>query len=129
MEILYRITAKEPQVQMIEEKILHLTPDQQREVEDFIDFLMTRDSTSTRNTINNESCDNMRGGQGRGRKTAPMIFAEERPVADRIDQDILPDYPEYGGSGSIGKSREPERRIVIPRRNEKEPGKLLDWID
>jgi len=58
-----------------------------------------------------------------------MIFADERPVAGHMDQDILPDYPEYGGSETFGKTREPERRVVIPRRVEKEPGKLLDWID
>ena len=29
---------------MIEDKISRLTPEQQREVEDFIDFLITRDS-------------------------------------------------------------------------------------
>jgi hypothetical protein len=114
---------------MIEEKIFRLTPDQQREVEDFIDFLIARDSNATHNTINNVSCDNLQGIRDDVKKNAPMIFAEERPVADRIDQDILPDYPEYGGSGSIGKLREPERRIVIPRRTDKEPGKLLDWID
>ncbi len=114
---------------MIEEKILHLTPDQQREVEDFIDFLITRDSASARFTDKHDRSDNIVEIRERTVKQAPMIFAEERPVADGINQDILPDYPEYGESGSIGTSREPARRIVAPRRNEKEPGKLLDWID
>ena len=114
---------------MIVDKISRLTPEQQREVEDFIDFLITRDSNTPISTYNHESGDNFSGIRDDMIQPSPMIFAEERPVAGHIDQDILPDYPEYGGSGSIGKSREPERRIVAPRRVEKEPGKLLDWID
>jgi len=116
-------------MEMIEEKISRLNPDQQREVEDFIDFLITRDSNATRCANNHESCDNVHEMRDTVTQPSPMIFAEERPVAGNIDQDILPDYPEYGGPGTIGKNREPERRIVVPRRVEKEPGKLLDWID
>ncbi|MEI6292735.1 MAG: hypothetical protein WCP36_03570 [Methanomicrobiales archaeon] len=114
---------------MIEEKISRLTPDQQREVEDFIDFLITRDANTVHCTNNQDSYNNFNEIREDVPPPAPMIFAEERPVAGHLDQDILPDYPEYGGSETIGKAREPERRIVVPRRVEKEPGKLLDWID
>lgn len=110
---------------MIVDKLSRLTPEQQREVEDFLDFLINRDSNSPVDSSGNFS-------PARGddmAQPAPMIFADERPVAYHTDQDILPDYPEYGGSGATGKTREPERRIVIPRRVEKEPGKLVDWID
>ncbi|MEI6839744.1 MAG: hypothetical protein WCK53_00625 [Methanomicrobiales archaeon] len=114
---------------MIEEKISHLTPDQQREIEDFIDFLIARDSNATQGVHNHESSGNYSGIEDNATQLAPMIFAEDRPVAGHSDQDILPDYPEYGGPETIGKTQEPERRIVIPRRTEREPGKLLDWID
>ena len=114
---------------MIVDKISRLTPEQQREVEDFIDFLITRDSNIPHSIGNHESSDNFSGIREDMRPPTPMIFAEERPVAGRIDQDILPDYPEYGGTGTIGKIQETEKRIVIPRRVEKEPGRLLDWID
>jgi hypothetical protein len=115
---------------MIVDKLSRLTPEQQREVEDFIDFLITRDSNIPVSTYNNDSSGNFSPAHRNDTtQPSPMIFAEERPVACHIDQDILPDYPEYGGSGAIGKTREPERRIVIPRRVEKEPGKLVDWID
>ncbi len=115
---------------MIVDKLSRLTPEQQREVEDFIDFLITRDSNTPVSTCNHDRSGNFSPApRDDMTQPAPMIFAEERPVAGHIDQDILPDYPEYGGSGTIGKTREPERRIVIPRRVEKEPGKLVDWID
>ena len=114
---------------MMEDKISRLTPDQQREVEDFIDFLITRDENTTHYTNNIGSCDHFHETGGDVTPPAPLIFAEERPVAGRTDQDILPDYPEYGGAETVGKPREPERRIIVPRRVEKEPGKLLDWID
>jgi hypothetical protein len=116
-------------MEMIEDKISRLTPDQQREVEDFIDFLITRDSNVTHSIQNHEKGDNYSGIRNDVTQPAPMIFAEERPVAGRNDQDILPDYPEYGGYGAIGETRKPERNIIIPRRVEKEPGRLLDWID
>ena len=114
---------------MIEEKISRLTPDQQREIEDFIDFLIARDSNATQGIHNHESSGNYSGIGNNATQPAPMIFAEDRPVAGRSDQDILPEYPEYGEPKIIGKTRESERRIVIPRRTEREPGKLLDWID
>lgn len=114
---------------MIEEKISRLSPDQQREIEDFIDFLIARDSNAIQGVHNHESSGNYSGIGDNATQPAPMIFAEDRPVAGRSDQDILPDYPEYGGPETIGRTREPERRIVIPRRTEREPGKLLDWID
>lgn len=114
---------------MIEDKIVRLTPDQQREVEDFIDFLITRDSNTTHSANDIGSCNDFHEIREVIPTPAPMIFAEERPVVGRIDQDILPDYPEYGGPETIGKTREPERRIVVPRRTDKEPNRLLDWID
>ena len=114
---------------MIEEKLSRLTTDQQREVEDFIDFLIARDSNSTINIHNHENGGTFTRVREDLPQPAPMIFADERPVAGRIDQDILPDYPEYRNGETIGKVQEPERRIVIPRRAEKEPGRLLDWID
>ena len=116
-------------MEMIEDKISRLTPEQQREVEDFIDFLITRDSSIPHSTGNHENGINFSGTRDNVIQPAHVIFAEERPVAGRIDQDILPDYPEYGESGSIGNSRELERRIFIPLMTEKKPGKLLDWID
>jgi hypothetical protein len=114
---------------MIEDKLSRLTPDQQREVEDFIDFLITRDANTARSTNIHENYNNFNEIREEVPSPAPMIFANERPVTGHLDQDILPDYPEYGGSETTGKTRELERRIIIPRRVEKEPGKLLDWID
>jgi hypothetical protein len=114
---------------MIEDKISRLTPDQQREVEDFIDFLISRDSNTTHFTNDIGSANDFHEIRDIVPNSTPMIFAEERPVADRMDQDILPDYPEYGGPGTLEKTREPKRRIVVPRRTEKEPNRLLDWID
>ncbi len=109
-------------MEMIQDKISRLTPYQQREVEDFIDFLIARDSITTGSIHNHEDRDEVT-------RPAPVIFAEERPVTVSIDQDILPDYPEYTGAGTICKKYEPERQVEVPRRVEKEPGKLLDWID
>jgi hypothetical protein len=116
-------------MEMIVDKLARLTPEQQREVEDFIDFLITRDSNIPIKTFSHENEGNYSGITDNVAQPTPMIFADERSVVSHVDQDILPDYPEYGGSGSICKTREPERRIVVPRRVEKEPGKLVDWID
>ncbi|MCU0629661.1 MAG: DUF2281 domain-containing protein [Methanoregulaceae archaeon] len=124
-----RLIEKGSRIEMIEDKISRLTPDQQREVEDFIDFLITRDENTTNCTNNIMSCDNFHEIRGGVPPPAPLIFADERPMTARTDQDILPDYPEYGGTQTVGKTREPERRVIVPRRVEKEPGKLLDWID
>ena len=99
---------------MIEDKISRLTPEQQREVEDFIDFLITRDAnTPITPIISGVATIFLRAG-GDVTQPAPMIFAEERPVAGRTDQDILPDYPEYGGPGTVGKTREPEQTNHCP---------------
>lgn len=114
---------------MIEEKISRLAPDQLREVEDFIDFLISRDSNATHGIRNHEGGDNVPRAMDEVAQPAPILFAEEYAVAARTDQDLLPDYPEYGGSGTTGKTREPERLKVAPRRAEKQPDRLLDWID
>jgi hypothetical protein len=114
---------------MIEEKISRLTPDQQHEVEDFIDFLISRDSCATALPTHYHVDNSVTEPLREALPKTQMIFAEECPVAGHIDQEILPDYPEYGGAGSISVTREPERRVIIPRKQEKEPGKLLDWID
>jgi hypothetical protein len=114
---------------MIVDKISRLTPDQQREVEDFIDFLITRDSDTSPANGYTESGKSFSLVGSDTAPSSPVIFAGEHPAAGHSDQDILPDYPEYGGSGIAANERLPEKRIIVPRRTEKEPGRLLDWID
>ena len=46
---------------MIEEKISRLTQDQQREIEDFIDFLIARDSNAIQGVHYHESSGNYSG--------------------------------------------------------------------
>lgn len=114
---------------MIEEKIEHLTPEQRHEVEDFIDFLITRDSGSTSSQADCDGNSDFPILQAVKVPARPVMYAEERPVSGRSEEEILPDYPEYGASITAAKTREPERRVVVPRKVEKEPNRLLDWID
>jgi hypothetical protein len=103
---------------MLEEKINRLPPHQQREVEDFVDFLLQRTENTTAT---------LAGGSFLAPVpepvSKPLIMAEDQTVSGR--QDARADGPE---TGDLIRSPEPddtyERKTGRPA-----PGKLLDWIN
>jgi hypothetical protein len=103
---------------MLEEKINRLPPHLQREVEDFVDFLLQR----TENTPST-----LAGGGILAPVpepvSKPIIMADDRASSRR--QDIIPESFE---SGDLIRPPEPddtyERKPGRPV-----PNRLLDWID
>jgi len=108
----------------LDEKITRLSPDQRREVETFIDFLLQRGSgkgfLTENGTLFQESL-----------KVAPqhpIIMAEElRPLTPEPPRDPLPVLPDI----SPKESRHEQKGggVQQGRSARRDPGLLLDWID
>jgi hypothetical protein len=103
---------------ILEEKVNRLPLHLQREVEDFVDFLLQR--TETTHSIPN-------GGSilapGPEPVSKPIIMAEDLTASRR--QEGIPDSPEPGDL-----IRLPEHDDTYERKTGRPaPNKLLDWID
>jgi hypothetical protein len=103
---------------MLEEKITRLQPHLQREVEDFVDFLLQR-------MENPPSI--LAGGSILAPVPEPIsksiIMAEDPPASHR--QDIISDSPEPGDF-----VRHPEPDDTYERKTGRPaPNKILDWIN
>lgn len=102
----------------LEDKVARLSPEQRREVENFIDFVFQKKS----------SAGNSLPGPAREEQISPVMYAEERPVpASPAVPDPLPSLED------LRKHDSPAGKKEIPARSErpkgKDPGLLLDWID
>ncbi|MGV8128320.1 MAG: DUF2281 domain-containing protein [Methanolinea sp.] len=109
----------------IAEKISRLPPERQREIEDFVDFLLSRQSPREKP---GDSPDFLIIPPTQV-PSKPIILADEIPF--RRDPDILPDYADLGhladpGEGESKKDSPPSSK----KARSFDPGKkLLDWID
>ena len=121
---------------MIEDKLSRLTPGQRRKVEDYIDFLISRDnnpeldlSSGTRKSFS--EIQDLSGSK------THSLFSTNHGPSTLSGEDILPDYPEYGDIESLndkdeqnhGRSMQSGARPVIKKANTKDPSQLLDWLD
>jgi len=108
----------------LDEKITRLSPDQQREVENFIDYILQR--TTSKGSLPESSPlfpDNLQAGS-----QTPIILADEEhsrppePPRDPLPvlSDIRPKESRHDSEGS---------GIQQGRSTRKDPGLLLDWID
>jgi hypothetical protein len=121
---------------LIEEKLSRLTSEQRREVEDFIDFLMTRDGVSKHADSGGgtRSFSEIADIPASGNDT---LFGGSHEIQGSSGDDILADYPEYGDIGIHQSSNVqiPQRpqdrdiRRVRGRPDSKDPSRLLDWLD
>ena len=116
----------------LEEKVARLPLEQQREVNDFVDYLLRKSATESP-VILPEASDNQRiapvpdltlQNYPAEKQNGPLIFAEETHI--QRGRELLPDYPNYDENLIPGEGKE---RSQIPKKKLKEPGKLLDWID
>jgi hypothetical protein len=115
----------------LEEKVARLPLEQQREVDDFVDYLLRKSATAYPVTSRGASVINELQQSGHQapespaeKQNGPLILAEETHIPR--GREILPDYPNYDENLSPGERKESSR---APKRKLKEPGKLLDWID
>jgi hypothetical protein len=100
----------------LEDKVARLSPEQRREVENFIDFVAQKKSSAGESLTAREG------------QVPPVMYAEERPVtAPPAVPDSLPSLADLRmHDSSAGKKDIPAR----PERSKgKDPGLLLDWID
>jgi len=109
----------------LEEKMARLSPEQRREVENFIDFIARKNNSSI--TANSEGTFLQ---ETRAEAPAnPIILAEEVQV--RKSGDIPAPLPVMEEQSV--KDLPPEPRRESPQREDrfkkKDPGLLLDWID
>jgi hypothetical protein len=121
---------------LIEEKLSRLTSEQRREVEDFIDFLMSRDGVPKQADLRGSSVSfsEINDPPGSGRDT---LFGGSHEIAGNSGDDLLADYPEYGDIGNRQGSTMPNpQRPVNPgfkrvqsRPESKDPSQMLDWLD
>ncbi|HTY15977.1 MAG TPA: hypothetical protein VMC42_09770 [Methanoregulaceae archaeon] len=121
---------------MIEEKLSRLTSEQRREVEDFIDFLMSRDGIPKHGDLGggNRSFSEIGDFPDSAKDT---LFCGSHEIPGNSGDDILADYPEYGETGNRqgGNAPDPRRpgnkdiNRVQGRPDSKDPSRLLDWLD
>jgi hypothetical protein len=120
---------------MIEEKLSRLTPRQREEVENFIDFLMTRDSHSGQ-FLPSDGDTGYTEIQDRPESVTPSIFEKELSECHYGSNDLLPDYPEYGEPENFNhadvkspRPTVPSPKRAVPKKADEGPGRLLDWVD
>src|SRR5512139_1231394 len=100
----------------LEDKVARLSPEQRREVENFIDFVAQKKGSAGEGLMAREG------------QVPPVMYAEERPVSSApAVPDPLPSLED------LRKHDSPAGKKDIPARPErqrgKDPGLLLDWID
>ncbi len=109
----------------IAEKISRLPPALQREVEDYVDFLLSRQTPKEKLS----DTPDFLAPPATLEPSKPIILADEIPF--RTDPDILPGYKDLGhlvGPENEESSTDPPVRIrKTPSTNS--GTKLLDWID
>lgn len=109
----------------IEEKFSRLPPDLQREVEDYIDFLLKRHSPSPEKERVLDFPASVESPPAK-----PIILADEIPF--RHDPEILPGYKDFLQPAGSEDERDValERPARLNKSQVPDPGrKLLDWID
>ncbi len=109
----------------LEEKLARLSPEQRREVENFIDFIVQKNDSGTTATPEGMFLP----GKQAEVSANPIILAEEVQVRKSGEiPDPLPVMEEQRV-----KDIPPERRRESSQREDhfkkKDPGLLLDWID
>lgn len=109
----------------IAEKISRLPPERQREIEDFVDYLLSRQSPREKP---GDSPDFLITSPTQV-PSKPIILADEIPF--RRDPDILPDYADLGQHADLGEGESKKGSPPsIKKARPSDPGKkLLDWID
>ncbi|MCU0632261.1 MAG: DUF2281 domain-containing protein [Methanolinea sp.] len=110
----------------IEEKISKLTPELQREVEDYIDFLLKRHSPPAEQ----ERIPEFFSPSPPKTSSSSIILADE--ISFRREQDILPGYKDLGQVADLEGPTDVVKAppVRVRKSQATEPGrKLLDWID
>lgn len=115
----------------LEEKVGRLPLEQQREVDDFVDYLLRKNVAPCTATVTGPSMitelphsEVQDPEQKTVRQNGPLILAEETHI--KRGYEILPDYANYDENLMTAKDETSSR---APKKRSKEPGKLLDWID
>lgn len=110
----------------IEEKISRLPPELQKEVEDYIDFLVRRHAPARAQ----EQVPGFLSPPPAPAQPKPIILADEIPF--QREPEILPGYKDLGEFSEPEASSIPVKEPPVRTRRPKdaEPGRhLLDWID
>jgi hypothetical protein len=109
---------------MLDEKVSRLSPEEQRMVDEFVDFLLSRHGQFQ------PDIPSMPPLTGYHEKVPakPIITAEETHI--NRERDILPDYKDLGGDITSEPAAEQVHEEPTRVRIQKVPtNRLLDWID
>lgn len=109
------------------EKVSRLPPELQREVEDYIDFLLSRQPSPP---SRHEPSPDFLIPATPAPPAKPIIMADEIPF--RHEPDILPGYKDLGQlpESEVPQEARKDPPVRIVKKPSSEPGKkLLDWID
>jgi hypothetical protein len=108
----------------LEEKITRLSPDQRREAEHFIDFILQKGTASAPEV----SREQFLVPDGSPSPKNRIILADEAPVQPAEEpRDPLPVLSDLTMKGPRGEHH--DRPTIQGRGQKKDPGLLLDWID
>jgi hypothetical protein len=115
----------------LDEKISRLSPEQLRELEDYVDFLIGRcPDRAPAADAGFFAAPPAPSQTAPAEPQKPVILAEETRVPHRPEPDILPGYKDLGDLSPEAAS--PEHRdkpVARTRKQEKDASRLLDWID
>jgi hypothetical protein len=107
----------------LEDKVARLSPEQRREVENFIDFTLQKTAGFIQACPGNSVQEQRTADQ-----VKPVILAEEKPLAGHtVIPDPLPVLEDLKTNENSGAKRDMQPRSVRPKG--KDPGLLLDWIE
>ncbi len=110
----------------LEDKIIRLSPEERREVEDFVDFLFHKASTGLPQPPGGAFLQQNPQNQ-QNVPQAPVILAEEKSVLTPRTPDPLPVLEDLRMKELSSSPR--KESPLKTRTNKKDPGLLLDWID
>jgi hypothetical protein len=108
----------------LEDKVVRLSPEQRREVENFIDFIIQKNISNAIQVSQGESFQELKGDS----PVKPVILAEERPFpTHHTIPDPLPVLEDLRmNEDSTGRK---DLQLRAGRSKGKDPGLLLDWIE
>ena len=136
-------------LESLESKLGRLSPDQRREIEDFVDFLLSRSAVKPVSVPVTQSIPPVMSSAPpvfTAQELSPVRLPEETPVPAEADSPpliqeitaggddwVTRDYMDYGKfeeqSSPATEAVKKVKQIIIKKEEQEKPRHILEWID